>query len=158
MNAGGLNTGDIVTIDGVKVGTITGMALDGDKVKVTFALQPGLHLGSTTSAAAKVLSPVGTEYMELTPSGPGTLSPLIPEARTTVPYNLVTDLSGLGSEIQQYNIPELGDLLRGGGSREPEHDAGEGDHCRVQRVPRASRTCSLTNSRPWPPSSPRALP
>jgi phospholipid/cholesterol/gamma-HCH transport system substrate-binding protein len=107
VNAGGLNTGDIVTIDGVKVGTITGMALDGDKVKVTFALQPGLHLGSTTSAAAKVLSPVGTEYMELSPSGPGALSSLIPEARTTVPYNLVTDLSGLGSEIQQYNIPEL---------------------------------------------------
>lgn len=107
VSAGGLNTGDIVTIDGVKVGAITGMALDGDKVRVTFAVQPGLHLGSTTSAAAKVLSPVGTEYMELSPSGSGTLQTLIPESRTSVPYNLVTDLSGLASEIQQYNIPEL---------------------------------------------------
>jgi phospholipid/cholesterol/gamma-HCH transport system substrate-binding protein len=106
-NAGGLDTGDIVTIDGVKVGAITGMALDGDVVKITFNLQPGLHLGSTTSAAAKVLSPVGTEYMELVPSGQGSLNAVIPESRTTVPYNLVTDLSGLGSEIEKYNIPEL---------------------------------------------------
>jgi phospholipid/cholesterol/gamma-HCH transport system substrate-binding protein len=106
-SAGGLDTGDIVTIDGVKVGSITGMALDGDKVKVTFTVQPGLRLGSTTSASAQVLSPVGTEYMELSPSGPGNLSTLIPESRTTVPYNLVTDLSGLGTEIQEYNIPEL---------------------------------------------------
>jgi phospholipid/cholesterol/gamma-HCH transport system substrate-binding protein len=106
-NAGGLDVGDIVTIDGVKVGAITGMALDGDRVKVTFTVQPGLHLGSTTSASAQVLSPVGTEYMEISPSGPGTLNALIPESRTAVPYNLVTDLSGLGSEIEQYNIPEL---------------------------------------------------
>jgi phospholipid/cholesterol/gamma-HCH transport system substrate-binding protein len=106
-NAGGLVTGDIVTVDGVKVGAITDMALDGDKVKVTFSVQSGLQLGSTTSAAAKVLSPVGTEYMELDRSGSGSLSGVIPESRTTVPYNLVTDLSGLGSEIEQYNIPQL---------------------------------------------------
>jgi phospholipid/cholesterol/gamma-HCH transport system substrate-binding protein len=107
VSAGGLNTGDIVTVDGVKVGAITGMTLAGDKVKVTFTVSPSLHLGSTTSASAQVLSPVGTEYMELSPSGPGTLNALIPESRTTVPYNLVTDLSGLGAEIEQYNIPEL---------------------------------------------------
>ncbi len=106
-SAGGLATGDIVTIDGVKVGSITGMALDGDKVQVTMTVQSGLRLGSTTSADAKVLSPVGTEYLELYPSGPGTLGSLIPEARTSVPYNLITDLSGLGTEIQQYNIPDL---------------------------------------------------
>jgi phospholipid/cholesterol/gamma-HCH transport system substrate-binding protein len=106
-SSGGLAAGDIVTIDGVKVGSISGMALDGDKVRVTMTLQSGLRLGSTTSAAAKVLSPVGTEYLELDPSGPGALGPLIPESRTSVPYNLITDLSGLGTEIQQYNIPAL---------------------------------------------------
>ncbi len=106
-SAGGLATGDIITIDGVKVGSITGMALDGNKVRVTLSVRSGLHLGSTTSVAAKVLSPVGTEYLEMYPSGPGTLGSLIPESRTSVPYNLITDLSGLGTEIQQYNIPEL---------------------------------------------------
>ena len=106
-NAGGLTSGNIVTVHGVKVGSITGMALAGDRVRMTFTVRSGIHLGSTTSAAAKVLSPVGTEYMELSPSGPGDLGPRIPLARTSVPYNLVTDLSQLGTEIQQYNIPNL---------------------------------------------------
>jgi phospholipid/cholesterol/gamma-HCH transport system substrate-binding protein len=105
-SAGGLAAGDLVTVDGVKVGTITGMALDGNRVRVTFTVA-GASLGSRTSAAAKVLSPVGTEYMELSSSGPGTLGGLIPESRTSVPYNLVTDLSDFGTEIQHYNLPQL---------------------------------------------------
>jgi phospholipid/cholesterol/gamma-HCH transport system substrate-binding protein len=112
-SAGGLATGDIVTVEGVKVGSITAMALAGDKVRVTFTVA-GATLGSTTSAAAKVLSPVGTEYMELTSSGPGRLAGVIPEARTTVPYNLVTDLSGLGSEIEHYNLPQIEKALEVG--------------------------------------------
>jgi len=105
-SAGGLATGDIVTVDGVKVGSITAMALDGNRVRVTFTVS-GASLGSTTTAAAKVLSPVGTEYMELAPSGRAPLGGLIPESRTSVPYNLVTDLSGLGTEIEHYNLPQL---------------------------------------------------
>jgi phospholipid/cholesterol/gamma-HCH transport system substrate-binding protein len=112
-SAGGLATGDIVTIDGVKVGSITAMTLDGNRVRVSFTVS-GADLGSTTSAAAKVLSPVGTEYMELTPSGGGSLNALIPESRTSVPYNLVTDLSGLGSEIQHYNLPQIEKALNVG--------------------------------------------
>jgi phospholipid/cholesterol/gamma-HCH transport system substrate-binding protein len=106
-NAGGLVTGDIVTIDGVKVGSITGMALDGDQVQVSFEVSSGIPLGSTTSAAAEVLSPIGTEYLQLNRSGAGSLSGVIPESRTSVPYNLVTDLAGLGTVIEHYNIPQL---------------------------------------------------
>lgn len=113
-NAAGLVTGDIVTIDGVKVGTITGMALNGDMVVVTFNIADGIPLGSTTSASAKVLSPIGTEYLELTPSGSGALTADIPESRTTVPYNLVTDLSGLGNVITHYNLPQLEKALEVG--------------------------------------------
>jgi phospholipid/cholesterol/gamma-HCH transport system substrate-binding protein len=112
-SAGGLATGDIVTIDGVKVGSITTMALDGARVRVTFTVS-GASLGSTTSAAAKVLSPVGTEYMELTPSGSRALAGSIPESRTSVPYNLVTDLSGLGNEIEHYNLPQIEKALNVG--------------------------------------------
>lgn len=106
-NAGGLTAGDIVTVDGVKVGSITGMALDGDMVRVSFSVGSSLRLGSSTSAAAKVLSPVGQEYLELSPAGGGSLRGDIPLSRTTVPYNLVTDLSGLGNVIQHYDIPQL---------------------------------------------------
>jgi virulence factor Mce-like protein len=110
-SAGGLATGDIVTVAGVKVGAITGMALAGAHVDVAFTAA-GVNLGTRTSAAAKVLSPVGTEYMEVAPSGPGSLNRPIPLSRTTVPYNLVTDLSGLGNEIQHYDIPQLEKALQ----------------------------------------------
>jgi phospholipid/cholesterol/gamma-HCH transport system substrate-binding protein len=112
-NAGGLAAGDVVTIDGVKVGSVTGLALDGDAVRVTFTLS-GTSLGSTSRAAAEVLSPVGTEYMEVTPSGRSPLEGPIPVSRTSVPYNLVTALSGLGSEIQHYDIPQLEHALNVG--------------------------------------------
>ena len=86
-NAGGLPTGDIVTVDGVKVGSITAMALEGDQVRVTFTAS-GTNLGSTPSAAAEVLSPVGTEYMEVSPSGSGSLQgpiPAVPDQRALQP-------------------------------------------------------------------------
>jgi phospholipid/cholesterol/gamma-HCH transport system substrate-binding protein len=105
-NAGGLAAGDIVTVDGVKVGSITGMALDRDVVRVTFAVS-GVSLGPTSSAAAEVLSPTGTEYMAISPLGDGSMHGPIPLSRTSVPYNLVTALSGLGSEIGHYNIPQI---------------------------------------------------
>ncbi len=112
-SAGGLASGDIVTIDGVKVGAITGMVLDGDRVRVTFTAS-GVRLGSTTTVAAEVLSPVGTEYMALVPSGAGSTNGPIPLSRTSVPYNLVTDLSGLGTEIEHYKLPQIEQALNVG--------------------------------------------
>ena len=61
-------------MDGVKVGSITGMALDGDQVQVTFTVSGRQPRDRGPSAAAEVLSPVGTEYMEVSPSGSGSLT------------------------------------------------------------------------------------
>lgn len=106
-DAANLVTTDQVWFHGVSVGSITGMALEGDKVKVTFTVQSGLHLGSTTSAAVLVRSPIGTEVLELTSSGPGSLDGTIPLSRTTVPFTLVDALSGFSQEVQGYNRAAL---------------------------------------------------
>lgn len=106
-NAGGLVTGDIVTVAGVRLGKVTGLALRGDEVEATFTVPSGLHLGSTTSAAMKVLTPIGQEYLELRPSGPGHLSGPIPESRTSIPQTLVSDLSTLTNETGRIDLPEL---------------------------------------------------
>ena len=93
--------------------------------------------------------------MELYPSGPGALSSLIPESRTSVPYNLVTDLSGLGTEIQEYNIPELEKSLEVGSqdlNATPAKETTSG----FQRAGAHSRTSSVTSSRRSPRSSRRA--
>ncbi len=108
-NAGGLAKGDIVTVAGVQVGQITGLALDGDRVQVSFTVTRSVALGVDTTAAAKVLNPVGEEYLELTPRGPGRLltSSAIPTAHTTIPSTLVGDLSQLTSQAERYDIAQL---------------------------------------------------
>ncbi len=108
-NAAGLESGDIVTIAGVKVGQINGLALHGDRVRVTFSVSAATRLGSTTAAAAKVLTPVGQEYLELVPSGPGQLSTAepIPTARTSIPATLIGNLYQLTQQTEQVNIPQL---------------------------------------------------
>ncbi len=104
---------DIVTVYGVKVGQINGLHLDVKdghaQVKVDFTIKQGVKLGSMTSAEIEVLSPIGTEYIQLVPAGPGRLSPsaTIPASRTTVPYTLVGDLSKFGNDIESYNIPDI---------------------------------------------------
>jgi len=106
-NAGGLTTGNIVTVAGVRVGSITGLSLHGARVQVTFTVADGVLLGSRTSAAMKVLTPIGQEYLELDPAGKGRLSGPIPESRTTIPETLVSDLSTLTRETGKIDLQQL---------------------------------------------------
>jgi phospholipid/cholesterol/gamma-HCH transport system substrate-binding protein len=106
-NAANLVSTDQVWAYGVSVGSVTGMSLEGDKVEVTFTVSPSLHLGSTTSAAVGIQSPIGTEVLKLTPSGPGNLVGPIPLSRTSVPFTLVDALSGFSQDVQGYNKPDL---------------------------------------------------
>jgi phospholipid/cholesterol/gamma-HCH transport system substrate-binding protein len=106
-NAAGLVRADIVTVDGVRVGGITSLKLRGDYVEVTFTVDSNIRLGTSTTAAAKVQTPLGTEFMEISPAGPGHLTRPIPQSNVTVPYTLVGDLNQLTTQIEQYNIPQL---------------------------------------------------
>lgn len=106
-NAANLVDSDQVWVYGVSVGSVTGLALDGAKVKVTFTVDPSIHLGSTTSAAVEVQNPIGTEVLKLNPSGSGALTGAIPLARTSVPFTLVDALSGFSNEVQGYNKEAL---------------------------------------------------
>ena len=107
QSAVGLQSGDVVTVAGVRVGSISSLALDGNQARVTFAINNGQHLGSTTSLQVKVLNPVGVEYLELDPSGPGTLKGPIPLNRTSIPGTLVGDLNQLTTNTQATNVAQL---------------------------------------------------
>lgn len=114
VNSGGLRVNDNVTVAGVNVGSVTGMKLAGDKVRVTFTAQSDVHLGSETAAAAKVLAVVGTEFLELAPAGGGSLQGAIPVSRTTVPFTFVDALQKLSNQTQQYDLPQLRAALQAG--------------------------------------------
>jgi phospholipid/cholesterol/gamma-HCH transport system substrate-binding protein len=103
----GLKKGDVVTIAGVRVGKISSISLKGTMVQVDFTVQGGARLGNDTAVDTKIINPVGVEYLEVVPRGPGKLSGPIPLARTTVPGTLISDLNQLTVQTKQTNIPQL---------------------------------------------------
>jgi len=106
-SAVGLSNGNVVTIAGVRVGAVTGLSLHGNAARVTFTVSGGPRLGRDTRLDIKVLNPVGVEYLELTPAGPGNLSGPIPVSRTTIPGTLVGDLKQITTNVQQTNLDQL---------------------------------------------------
>jgi phospholipid/cholesterol/gamma-HCH transport system substrate-binding protein len=112
QSAVGLQRGDVVTIAGVRVGAVSGMSLHGTVARVSFTVNGGPRLGSETRVDAKILNPVGVEYLELTPNGAGALKGPIPVSRTTIPGTLVQDLDVLTTQTQQTNIPQLVQALK----------------------------------------------
>lgn len=107
----GLQKGDVVTIAGVRVGQVGTISLDGPRVKVSFTVKGGARLGTQTSVNTKIINPVGVEYLEIVPTGPGHLQGTIPLSRTTVPGTLIGDLNQLTVQTQQTNISQLVESL-----------------------------------------------
>ncbi|MDA8273999.1 MAG: MCE family protein [Actinomycetota bacterium] len=108
-NADQLAAGDMVTVAGVKVGAVTGLHLDGSSVRLDFEVNPGVHLGRSTTLAVETLSLLGQEYVQLAPQGPGHMAPgsTIPLARTTVTRTLLNSVTQLGSETGHIDEAQL---------------------------------------------------
>jgi phospholipid/cholesterol/gamma-HCH transport system substrate-binding protein len=106
-NAGGLASGDMVAVAGVRVGAVSSIELRGSEVEVTFTVADGVRVGQDSSASMQVLTPIGQEFLEVVPAGPGRLRAPIPEARTTIPQTLVSDLSTLSQETGRIDLPQL---------------------------------------------------
>jgi phospholipid/cholesterol/gamma-HCH transport system substrate-binding protein len=111
--AGGLQANDEVRIAGVRVGKVTGVDLDGDKVKVTFKVDTPSKFGTDTGAAIKVKTLLGSMYLALEPKGDGQLSKdsTIPVSRTSSPYDVVQAFSGLASRAERINTDNLAKSL-----------------------------------------------
>jgi phospholipid/cholesterol/gamma-HCH transport system substrate-binding protein len=110
--AGGLYNNAEVHVNGLNVGRVSSIGLDGQHVLVKFTVGKGIRLGDRTEAAIKTLSLLGTKYVEVTPRGSGTLSGVIPADRTTSPYQLPDALADLSATISGLNTDQLSDSLR----------------------------------------------
>lgn len=108
----GLKSAEDVQIAGVLVGQVKSVELDGDKVKVTFTVDSGVHLGSQTTAEVKVATLLGTHLLMVTPKGSGSLpNDQIPLAQTSVPFNLQDVLNQGAEQLQQIDAKQLATLL-----------------------------------------------
>ncbi len=111
--AGGIAEGNDVTIAGIKVGTVSGVALRDGQALVTFSVAAGVRLGSQTTAHIRTGSLLGQRILTLDSLGTGTLAPaaLIPADRTTSPYSLTEAIGDLATDITGTDTGTLNDSL-----------------------------------------------
>ena len=85
----GLRAKEDVQINGVPVGQIRSIAIEGKHVRVKFTVDSDIHLGPQTTADVKVATLLGTHLLALKPRGSGDLpNDTIPMSQTSVPFNL----------------------------------------------------------------------
>lgn len=104
--SGGLKKGNEVRVAGVKVGKVTGIALDGDKVVVSFRVK-GVSLGDQTTAAVDVKTLLGQKYLAIDPAGTKPLQHPIPTDHTTTPYDVNAAFSDLATDVGQIDTGQL---------------------------------------------------
>ncbi len=106
--AAGLLPGNEVRVAGVTVGTVTGVALDGNRVKVSFRVK-GVWVGDASTVGIQIKTVLGDKYLALDPLGAATQDPgqTIPASRTTSPFDVTAAFQQLGSTIGQLNTSQL---------------------------------------------------
>ncbi|SPM40461.1 ABC-type transporter Mla maintaining outer membrane lipid asymmetry, periplasmic component MlaD [Mycobacterium numidiamassiliense] len=112
-DAGGLATGNEVTVSGMKVGTVSEMSLDHGDVLVTFTVKGNVQLGSASTAHIRTGSLLGQRILTLESAGSNTLRPMtvIPVSRTSSPYSLSEAVENLSSDIEGTDTGALNQSL-----------------------------------------------
>lgn len=110
--AAGLTSDDEVRVAGVKVGKVSDVELEGDKVKVSFRAKDAFF-GDDTRASIQIKSVLGQKYLALEPAGTEELSTddTIPLDRTTSPYDVVTAFSQATEVLEGVDDDKLRDSL-----------------------------------------------
>ncbi|MET8756814.1 MCE family protein [Lentzea sp. NPDC004782] len=126
--AAGLVPGNEVRVAGVKVGKVTKVALNGDRVRVTFKVKDA-WVGDRTTAMIRIKTLLGQKFLSLDPQGTQPLSPgnPIPKERTLAPYDVNEAFNGLATTVGQIDTKQLADsftVLSDTFKNSPEHVRG----------------------------------
>ncbi|WP_410656865.1 MCE family protein [Amycolatopsis sp. lyj-112] len=107
-DAGGLRADNDVRVAGVKVGKVSEIDLDGDRVVVSFRVKDA-WLGDATSASIRIKNVLGQKYLALDPQGDAVLDPgaPIPLQRTTAPYDVLEAFRDLSKTVDDIDVDQL---------------------------------------------------
>lgn len=111
--AAGLKKSDEVRIAGVKVGDVTDVGLDGDRVLISFRTQDA-WIGNETTASIQIKTLLGQKYLALDPKGtkPANPSQRIPLSRTVSPYDVTEAFQQAAQSIEQTNTTQLAQSMQ----------------------------------------------
>ncbi|KAB7754016.1 MCE family protein [Mycolicibacterium mucogenicum] len=111
--AGGIAKGNQVTVSGIKIGTVTDIALRDGNAVVTFTAKGKYPLGSQTTAHIRTGSLLGERVLTLESRGTGTMRPndVIPTTRTSSPYSLTDAVGELTSNTAGTDTASLNQSL-----------------------------------------------
>lgn len=109
----GITEGNEVHFAGVKVGQVTGVSLDGNRVLVHFTVE-GVRLGSETTASIQIKTMLGEKYLKVESKGGGRLDPdkPIPVSRTSVPLDIPSALTKLTRTTEKLDTQQLAKSFR----------------------------------------------
>jgi phospholipid/cholesterol/gamma-HCH transport system substrate-binding protein len=112
-HAGGLLVGNDVKVSGVKVGSVSDVALRDGKALVTFTVNANVELGSETTAHIRTGSLLGQRILTLESSGVTAMRPntVIPASRTASPYSLTDAIGDLTTNTKGTDTQELNQSL-----------------------------------------------
>lgn len=111
--AAGLKPDDEVRVAGVKAGEVTGMELEGNRVRVDFRVSDA-WLGQRTTASIEIKTLLGQKYLALDPQGDQPLDAAkpIPPERTRTPYDVTEAFNGLASTAGRIDTAQLAESFR----------------------------------------------
>ncbi|MBI3217237.1 MAG: MCE family protein [Mycobacterium sp.] len=111
--AGGLTTGNDVTVSGIKVGSVQSVSLDNGDALVTFSVLGKVPLGSDTTAHIQIGTLLGERVLALNPQGDRKIHPndVIPVAQTSSPYSLTDAVGDLTSNTAGTDTGQLNQSL-----------------------------------------------
>lgn len=111
-DAAGLHTGSVVQIGGMRVGRVTGLKIEQDKVVASFDVH-GADFGPKSTASVEVFNLLGEKFLNITSVGKGNLSSggTIPVSRTDASFDIVSTLDNLTTTTESIDTTQLSKAL-----------------------------------------------
>jgi phospholipid/cholesterol/gamma-HCH transport system substrate-binding protein len=108
----GLNTGDKVRIAGVNVGTVEGIKIEGDHVKMRFSLG-GNPVGTESRLFIRTDTLLGKRSLDVEPRGSRMLRPggTLPIGQTSTPYQIYDAFADLTKAATGWNLDTVKESL-----------------------------------------------
>ncbi|WP_149360526.1 MCE family protein [Lolliginicoccus suaedae] len=109
----GMDVGAEVRVAGVKVGEVTDMTLEGDRVAVGLRVED-TWIGDRSEASIQIKTVLGQKYVALDPRGTEALDPRdrIPLERTTAPYDVIPAFSDAAETLGEIDMEQAADAFR----------------------------------------------